>query len=81
MTITICWNPYVWVSISVQSVAELSLWEKLMTQSEKIVVVSKILKKRFKLSNKKAMFVAWIILNSIDEPVTLVEVKPNGPTS
>jgi hypothetical protein len=49
-----------------------------MTQSEKVKIVSKILKKRFNnLSADELIHISFQIVESLDEPVSKVEVKPN----
>lgn len=49
-----------------------------MTQSEKVKIVSKILKRKFKnLTAEEIIHLSFQIVESLDEPVTKVEVKPN----
>jgi hypothetical protein len=49
-----------------------------MTQSEKVKIVTKILKRRFNnLTAEELIHISFQIVESLDEPVTKVEVKPS----
>lgn len=49
-----------------------------MTQSEKVKIVSKILKRRFNnLTAEELIHISFEIVENLDEQVTKVEVKPS----
>ena len=56
-----------------------------MTQSEKVKIVARVLKKQLNvvggMTNEEAIVLAHKIIEALEKPPSKVEVKPNGPTS
>jgi hypothetical protein len=49
-----------------------------MTQSEQVKIVARVLKKRIpNLSHEEVVFIAWLVVEALEEPPTKVEVN-NG---
>ena len=50
-----------------------------MTRSERVKKVARILKKKFpNINHEEVVFIAWLIIEALEEPVTKVEVKPDA---